>query len=284
MTFFEVETGNPAVPNNIVDANELNDRFSAIVDSLQFNAYLGQAWMPMEISGINFDYNTANSITSDSNLTAVVQVGDKITFEQATDGEYFAFVTKIDWDTTVAGKTYIELFVYQQNDIEDEDITGGTVGLSRAKNPWGFPLDEPGWSVVFTSGSGISTTSSSFVQMGSVQLALPAGAYNINVRSVGGVRNAGGAQNNLVGRLALSEATTSGAIAETVRWWRTRTATASAELRNLMPWSIDNFYFAKTTATTIYLIGLADSGTETFASIGSSVGSELKMKATIAYL
>lgn len=141
MTFFEVETGNQAVPNNIVDANELNDRFSAIVDSLQYNAYLGQAWMPMEIDGTTFEYNTANSITSDSNLTAVIQPRDKITFEQETDGEYFAFVTKIDWDTTVADKTYIELFVYEQNAIEDEDITGGTVGLSRAKNPWGWPKD-----------------------------------------------------------------------------------------------------------------------------------------------
>lgn len=183
MTFFEVETGNQAVLNNIVDANELNDRFSAIVDSLQYNAYLGQAWMPMEIDGTTFEYNTANSITSDSNLTAVVQPGDKITFEQETDGEYFAFVTKIDWDTTVADKTYIELFVYQQNAIEDEDITGGTVGLSRAKNPWGFPLDEAGWSIVVRNTSELSQSSptlGNWINLGSLSITIPAGLFDIS--------------------------------------------------------------------------------------------------------
>jgi hypothetical protein len=282
MTFLPIDTGTPAVPQNIVDAIELNDRFEGLVDTLSLMGYYAKGWIPVSIDG-GFEYNTENSIRtgSDIDLTSTIKEGDKITWEHGTTGgDRFGWVSFIDYNVTVANRTYIEII---GNTVLDEAIVSTSIGVSRIANPDGWPQDPNFGAVTFTAGGSISTTSASIVQLGSVQISVPRGRWRVSLSSVGGVRNAGGAQNNLVGRLGLSTSTSSITFSSTTRWWRTRVNTATSELRNLMPYTIPEFSFQPTSTTILYLVGSADSGTETFGSIGSSIGSELVLTARPAY-
>jgi len=138
MTFLPIDTGTPAVPFNIVDGIELNERFEGLVDTLSLMGYYAKGWIPVSIDG-GFEYNTANSIRtgSDIDLTSTIQEGDKITWEHGTTGgDRFGWVSFIDYNDTVANRTYIEII---GDTVLDETIVSTSVGISRIANPDGWP-------------------------------------------------------------------------------------------------------------------------------------------------
>lgn len=103
-------------------------------DSIDYMLFTG--WLP--IRGASLEYNSATSFktTTDVDLTSDIQVGDKITFEQSST-EKFAIVTAIDYDSTVADRTYIQVM---GDSVANSAITAGTVGFSRAVRPSKFPI------------------------------------------------------------------------------------------------------------------------------------------------
>jgi hypothetical protein len=138
MTFLPIDTGANAVPQTIVDAIALNDRFEGIRDTLGIGGYYGMGWLPV---GTAFEYHSANSIktTSDVDLTSLLQEGDKITWEHGTTGgDRFGWISFIDYDDTVANRTYIEII---GDTVLDEAVVADSVGISRIANPFGFPTD-----------------------------------------------------------------------------------------------------------------------------------------------
>lgn len=164
----------------VAQAPQVNTNFTDIFGVLEEDAYLAKGWFLVDDA--SFEYHASNAIktTADVDLTSILQEGDKMTFEQATDGEYFAFVTKVDYNATVANRTYVELFVYEQNAVEDEAITADSLGISRARNPWGFPLDKAGWTIEDVFGSSHSVTSTTFTEFNSARrLLVPVGLFTV---------------------------------------------------------------------------------------------------------
>jgi len=138
MIFLPIDTGANAVPQTIVDAIALNDRFEGIRDTLGIGGYYGMGWLPV---GTAFEYHSANSIktTSDVDLTSLLQEGDKITWEHGTTGgDRFGWISFVDYDDTVANRTYIEII---GDEVLDEAVVADSVGISRIANPFGFPQD-----------------------------------------------------------------------------------------------------------------------------------------------
>lgn len=126
-------------PGTGIRSSQTNTNFDDVFDVFEEDAYLAKGWFAVD--NASFEYNSANSIktTSDVDVTGLIQVGDKITFEQATDGEKFFFITAIDYNSTVANRTYIELYGGTNYDVDNEAITADTVGFSRIANPYGYP-------------------------------------------------------------------------------------------------------------------------------------------------
>jgi len=140
MTFPEVSTGVNAIPSNIIDAVELNERFTNIRDIFGVSGYYGKGWIPVEPSG-GFEFHATNAIKtiSDINLTGDLRVGDKITWTHTpTGGDRFGIITRINHNSTVANRTYIEIFGFT---VLDESVVANTVGISRVAFPAGWISD-----------------------------------------------------------------------------------------------------------------------------------------------
>jgi len=154
MTFPEVSTGVNAIPSNIIDAVELNERFTNIRDIFGVSGYYGKGWIPVEPSG-GFEFHATNAIKtiSDINLTGDLRIGDKITWtHNPTGGDRFGIITLINHNSTVANRTYIEIF---GSTALDESVVANTVGVSRMTNPIGWSdtidfldLESQGWTHV----------------------------------------------------------------------------------------------------------------------------------------
>lgn len=78
-------------------------------------------------------------IATASDESGHIQLGDRITFSQATDGTKYAIVTAI---TTSA----ITLFMYEGDDLDNETITSPQ--FSHQKNPYGFDIDPDKWNII----------------------------------------------------------------------------------------------------------------------------------------
>lgn len=124
-------------------------------------------------TGIAFERIATNKIRTVGNvdLTSTLSEGDKLELIFATSGIRYAFVTSID---LVSSKTEIELFAYEQVSLPSETIN--TVRASRAKNPWGFPLDEAGWSVTYNLPSDITREGSGWFNT-EVTVTIPSGLW-----------------------------------------------------------------------------------------------------------
>ena len=126
-------------PGTGIRSSQTNTNFDDVFDVFEEDAYLAKGWFAVD--NASFEYHASNAIktTSDIDLTVILQAGDKITFEQATDGEKFGFVTAIDYNSTVANRTYIEVYGGTDYDVDNEAITADTVGFSRGRAPYGWP-------------------------------------------------------------------------------------------------------------------------------------------------
>lgn len=171
-------------PGTGIRSSQTNTNFDNVFDVFEEDAYLAKGWFAVD--NASFEYNSANSIktTSDIDVTGLIQVGDKITFEQATDGEKFFFITAIDYNSTVANRTYIELYGGTDYDVDNEAITADTVGFSRLKAPFGFPLNPDKWTITTSTTSLITaptTTLGTTAEISSsLRITIPAGTWNIS--------------------------------------------------------------------------------------------------------
>jgi len=139
-----VEVEIPVKPHTFVDGTpaigaEVNANFDKIID--ESYTTIGHAFNGWFSSPATVEYNSANSIktTSDVDLTSLLQEGDKITWEHGTTGgDRFGWISFIDYNDTVANRTYIEII---GDEALDEAVVADSVGISRIANPFGFPTD-----------------------------------------------------------------------------------------------------------------------------------------------
>lgn len=264
-------------PGTGIRSSQTNTNFDNVFDVFEEDAYLAKGWFA--IDNASFEYNSANSIktTSDIDVTGLIQVGDKITFEQATDGEKFFFITAIDYNSTVANRTYIEVYGGTDYDVDNEAITADTVGLSRIKAPFGFPLNPNKWSIKFVStSSDLVTTSTSYGSFASINV--PAGIFHLTYSGTGGIDSTGGAA-DIDAELGLSTVSTSIDIAETQKLFRQNTAIDSFREINITT------LVSPTSSTTYHLVGKArNANTRLFAGFGFLGAGRNVLSATIAYL
>jgi hypothetical protein len=124
------------VPTTVAKASEVNTNFDNVFGVYDTTGYLFDGWFAL--AGASLEYNAAESLktTTDVDLTSDIQVGDKITFEQSST-EKFAIVTAINYNSTVANRTYIQVM---GDTVANSAITAGTVGFSRAVRPSKFPI------------------------------------------------------------------------------------------------------------------------------------------------
>ena len=124
------------VPTTVAKASEVNTNFDNVFGVYDTTGYLFDGWFAL--AGASLEYNSATSFktTTDVDLTSDIQVGDKITFEQSST-EKFAIVTAINYNSTVANRTYIQVM---GDSVANSAITAGTVGFSRAVRPSKFPI------------------------------------------------------------------------------------------------------------------------------------------------
>ena len=139
MTITKPTVTNSFTANTLAKASEVNANFTDLLNEFEDNGYIAKGWIA--IDNASFEYHASNAIktTADVDLTGLLQVGDKLTFEQATDGEKFFFITAIDYNSTVANRTYVQLAAGTDYDVDNEAITANTLGFSRKERPWGFP-------------------------------------------------------------------------------------------------------------------------------------------------
>lgn len=96
----------------------------------------------IDLVGASLEYNSVNSVktTTDVDLTNDIQVGDKITWEHGTtSGIRYGVIIKIDYDSTVANRTYIEVYSGTDYAVLNEVILANSIKFSRIGNPLGYP-------------------------------------------------------------------------------------------------------------------------------------------------
>jgi len=136
----------------ITNANITDTR--AIVELRARNILTG--WNAL--SEANVEFNTTKSIktTTDINLTSILQEGDKLTFNQSTGGTKYFWISDINYNSTVANRTYIELI--SNDTVANQAITLNSVKFSRIANPLGFPVDPTWGQITAKTGIGLQNT------------------------------------------------------------------------------------------------------------------------------
>lgn len=112
-------------------------------------------------------------INTASDETGNIQLGDRSTFVQPTDGVKYGIVTKIT-------ATQITLFMYEGDDLDSEDITSPK--YSHIKNPYGFDIDPTKWTIEvtdITQRSQTPPTQNVWYNLGSFKIDMPIGSWNI---------------------------------------------------------------------------------------------------------
>jgi microcystin-dependent protein len=124
------------VPTTVAKSSEVNTNFDNAFAPYDTTGYLYDGWFAL--AGGSLEYNSADSVktTADINLTEDIQVGDKVTFEQSSTEKFFTVIA-IDYNLTVANRTYIQLA--GTTSVANSAITANTVGFSRYERPYKYP-------------------------------------------------------------------------------------------------------------------------------------------------
>jgi hypothetical protein len=155
------------------------------VQDLQDDVYeLKLGWI-----GLNGTWTYASAddptytLTVNSDLTSVLEPGDKIKLTQSSTEKYF-IITAISYSSP---STTITLYGGTDYDLANAAIS--YPHYSRDKAPYGFPLSPDKWSVVITSTSDLSQaspTSGTWYNLGSLSITIPIGlwiiSYEVNLR------------------------------------------------------------------------------------------------------
>lgn len=118
----------------------------------------------------------------DGDFTGMVQEGDKLQFTQTTDGVKYGFVTKV---AVTANVTTFTVYTGTDFDIDNETLT--SIGVSRARAPFGFPLSPAKWTQELSSSTDDQTpTPTQFVwtNPNSNSLDAPIGSFDAYYQAV----------------------------------------------------------------------------------------------------
>ena len=230
-------------------------------------------WDPLDES--DFSYSSTTEITTAEDYTDRIQAGDKIKIVTAS-GTFYFFATAV---------TASAITVYGGTDYTVPNATFTQFSISRAKAPFGFPMDPAKWTVKYDMPvTNISTTSATYVQMGSVQISVPVGIWNIECYGSGGPRQTSSSTADLEAYLGLSTSTSSLTYEDTYSFYRLFTGTSSTNHRYFVP------YYLRTrreitSTTTVYLVGkVGNANTNMFAAFSINPANTGVLRATIAYL
>lgn len=122
------------IPVTVAKSSEVNTNFDNVFDMYDTTGYLFDGWFPLAGASLEYHATDAVKTTTDVNLTDDIQVGDRVTFENP--GEKFFTVQNINYNSTVANRTYIQL---TGATVANSAITTNTVGFSRHIRPYKFP-------------------------------------------------------------------------------------------------------------------------------------------------
>jgi hypothetical protein len=268
----------------ITNANITDTR--AIVELRARNILTG--WNAL--SEANVEFNTTKSIktTTDIDLTSILQEGDKLTFNQSTGGTKYFWISDINYNSTVANRTYIELI--SNDTVANQAITLNSVKFSRIANPLGFPVD-PTWGQVTakTGGSSQATpTQNVWYNLGG-SISLPKGRWLLEYNAGIAIERDTSAATAIIleGRAGLSTSSSGdpSSFANGVYWKRIaqdiRYSSSTITKNNLAGIVTASAYYTATSAQTIHL-NFSTSRTDATLLIGGSVVSSF-ITATPAY-
>lgn len=147
------------------------------------------------ISGVTLTYssNTAygglnqSIVSTSTDMTGYLSVGMKLQLTQ-TSPKYFFIAAITSTTMTLTGGT----------DYSVANVAISNLYFSTMDSPFGFPLDPTKWTARYTYTDANSTTSSTFVQVGSHQLSIPIGVWNFRAKTVA-YNNVSGVNECMVG-------------------------------------------------------------------------------------
>ena len=145
-------------------------------------------------------------ISTSADESGNIQLGDRIVFDQTTDGTKYGIVTAITSST-------ITLFINSDYDVDNETITNPH--YSHQKNPYGFDSNPDKWSITTTDSTRRNTgsyTANNFVydSSGNTQITLGIGVWNIAYKAlIIGFLSSGNNQINITASLSTSNSSES---------------------------------------------------------------------------
>lgn len=181
------------VPTTVAKSSEVNTNFDNAFAVYDTTGYLYSGWFAL--AGASLEYNSSKSLktTADVDLTGVIREGDKITIEQSTGGTKYFWISVVDYNSTVANRTYIELI--SNDTVANQAIVANSTGFSRIAQPLGFPVD-PTWGQITaktSSNTQNTPTQNVWYNLGG-SISLPKGRwlleYNTNVEITRGTISA----------------------------------------------------------------------------------------------
>jgi len=172
---FTYADGTPAV------AGQVNSNFDKVFDeNFTVAGYTYFGWWRF---GNGLEYNAANAFqsVSDVDLTTILQEGDKIRwFHDPTNTQKYGWVSHVDYDDTVANRSYVEVI---GDTVLDETVELDSIGVSRIANPDGWPQDPDFGRIIQTKTTSTTIASDTFVEFSSdFRLNLPRGRWRIGYR------------------------------------------------------------------------------------------------------
>lgn len=123
------------VATTVAKSSEVNTNFDNAFNMYGTSGYLYDGWFALDGASLEYHATDAVKTTADVNLTNDLQVGDRVTFEQSSTEKFYTIIN-INYNSTVANRTYIQL---TGNTVANSAITAGTVGFSRHIRPYKFP-------------------------------------------------------------------------------------------------------------------------------------------------
>jgi hypothetical protein len=276
------------VPATVAKSSEVNTNFDNAFVMYETNGFLFNGWYPLATGTLEF--NSANSFrtTADVNLTNQLQVGDKMTWEHTTTGgDRFAFITAINYNSTVANRTYIEVYCGTDYSVLNEAIVSNTVGYSRDRAPFGFPLDRTKWRLTFSdSGTSAFRNNTTLGEINSaLRLNVPKGNWIARLYHHGGISN-NSAVVGMYARMGLSTSTSAFSDNRGIQIYRTRDVTSTNQYRMASSGLLE-FPVVSASDFTLYILGQTiDANTEITPNFTVSTGgaSPIIIEAEIAYI
>ncbi|RPI89755.1 MAG: hypothetical protein EHM40_20045, partial [Chloroflexi bacterium] len=125
-------------------------------------------------------------ISVDNDQTALIGVGDRVKYTQATGGTKYGIVTAVG--AYSGGVTLITIYGGTDYNLENEAISNPY--YSHVKNPFGFPPSPAKWSESLadtTQRSRATPTQNTWYNAGTLSLALPIGVWEVELQATFGV-------------------------------------------------------------------------------------------------